>query len=57
MIKLVNKYFPEITDIQTEKLIILHELFETYTEILKLLVKNIVDVKETIGIINTIDEF
>ena len=31
MIKLVNKYFPEITDVQTEKLIILHELFETYT--------------------------
>ena len=31
--KLVNKYFPELIDAQTEKLIILHELFETYNKI------------------------
>ena len=37
MIKLVNKYFPEITDVQTEKLIILHELFETYSKKINLI--------------------
>lgn len=40
MIKLVNKYFPEITDIQTEKLIILHELFETYGKKINLISNN-----------------
>ena len=40
MIKLVNKYFPEITDIQTEKLIILHELFETYSKKINLISNN-----------------
>tara|TARA_Y100001978_G_scaffold14420_1_gene11391 strand:- start:90 stop:731 length:642 start_codon:yes stop_codon:yes gene_type:complete len=40
MIKLVNKYFPEITDVQTEKLIILHELFETYNKKINLISNN-----------------
>ena len=40
MIKLVNKYFPEVTDVQTEKLIILHELFKTYNEKINLISKN-----------------
>ena len=40
MIKLVNKYFPEITDVQTEKLIVLHELFETYNKKINLISNN-----------------
>lgn len=40
MIKLVNKYFPEITDVQTEKLIILHELFETHNKKINLISNN-----------------
>ena len=40
MIKLVNKYFPEITDVQTEKLIILHELFETNNKKINLISNN-----------------
>ncbi len=40
MIKLVNKYFPEITDVQTEKLIILHELFVTYNKKINLISNN-----------------
>ena len=40
MVKLVNKYFPEITDVQTEKLIILHELFETYNKKINLISNN-----------------
>tara|TARA_B100001115_G_C15771402_1_gene378563 strand:- start:274 stop:915 length:642 start_codon:yes stop_codon:yes gene_type:complete len=40
MIKLVNKYFPEITDVQTEKLIILHELFGTYNKKINLISNN-----------------
>ena len=40
MIKLVNKYFPEITDVQTEKLIILHELFEIYNKKINLISNN-----------------
>ena len=40
MIKLVNTYFPEITDVQTEKLIILHELFGTYNKKINLISNN-----------------
>lgn len=40
MIKLVNKYFPELTDVQTEKLIILHELFKTHNKKINLISKN-----------------
>ncbi len=40
MIKLVNKYFPEITDVQTEKLIILHELFVKYNKKINLISNN-----------------
>ena len=40
MIKSVNKYFPELTDIQTEKLIILHELFVAYSKKINLISNN-----------------
>ena len=40
MIKLVNTYFPEITDVQTEKLIILHELFGIYNKKINLISNN-----------------
>ena len=40
MIKLVNKYFPKLTDIQTEKLIILYELFETHNKKINLISNN-----------------
>ena len=40
MIKVVNKYFPELTDVQTEKLITLHELFKLYNKKINLISNN-----------------
>ena len=40
MINLVNKYFPALTNIQAEKLIILHQLFKSYNKKINLISKN-----------------
>ena len=40
MINLVNKYFPALTNIQTEKLITLHQLFKSYNKKINLISKN-----------------